>query len=204
MKERYALVKFRPFLKHLYTYACDNQVKKGYVVTVDTSDSNIKQEVLVAKIKYIKDSKLPVPKNRIRKILSIVSKNHDNTKFCENRKKRYLFTPNPEIEKNWIKTKSTYKYSMYDVPFRYALRHVKNIAHMGVFFSKKSWIIELEVGNFSQENFFCKEIICSSIYEFNYVINRIKTEIQKYIAGEISIDMLEQICIAPNDRPEYW
>lgn len=78
MKERYALVKFQSF-GFEYTYKCDKNVKRGNVVKVPVEGERELKEVIVSKIKYLTEDELPVPKERIKTVDSVVSeKDVDN------------------------------------------------------------------------------------------------------------------------------
>lgn len=202
MKKRYALVKFQPFTNALYTYSCDESVKKGNVVSVETSGYPFLQEALVAKIRYLHPWELPVDIEKIKPIIAIVHQTPDNTKFCEDLNKRYSFTPNVDIEKNWIEEKNAYEGQIEGCPFLTMFKHISKPASITIFSNKKHCILEIDVGDLLSENFLCVETYCSSRQELNYDVNVLKTKIQDYFDNKLSIDELEKICYSPNDRPE--
>lgn len=138
MKERYALVKFRPFSKLLYTYSCKKDVKKGNVVLVNTAGTNRLQEALVAKIRYLHPWELPVEKECIKPIIAIKHVSVDNTMFCEKLDIRYAFTSDINVEKKWMVDDFFYDGEVEGFSFSVRYRYIKKncVAYIDVF-SKK-------------------------------------------------------------------
>lgn len=204
MKERYALVKFRPYSME-YTYKCDKTVKRGNIVLVPTAGYPEPQEVIVSKIKYLEDNELPVSKDRIKTVLSIVSKKDKDGKFNENLNKRYAFKEDKQANKNWIKENYSLDCDMDGLPYKYTLVHkIDNTVILTIFSYGKNSIIECDIGDVKTDFWISEQISCSSKPELKYVLHKLKTTLNNYIVND-DWDMLyiRKFLLYPNDRSEY-
>lgn len=204
MKERYAFVKFRPYSTE-YVYKCDKSIKKGHIVLVPVSGYTELQEVIVSKIRYLEDKELPVSKDRIKLVSSILKVKDKDGKFNENLNKRYAFKEDKQVNKNWKKEKRDIDFDMEGLPYRYTITHILDINTKFTIFSKgKSAIIECDIGDDKGNIWISEEVVCSSKQELKYVLYRLKTTIDNYIVNDDwDFLYLRKFLAYPNDRSEH-
>ena len=87
-RQRYALVKFKPFGKE-YTYACDDGLKKGNIVLVGVGDGGEEKRAIVTDVSYFAEGALPVDKDKIRHIIDVVDEEDTEGEFYEDLNKRF-------------------------------------------------------------------------------------------------------------------
>ncbi len=182
MKKRYALVKFRPYT-YEYTYSCDKSVKKGNIVLVPVSGYNELQKVIVSKIRYLEDDKLPVSIEKIKTVSRVVSQTDIKKEFYENLDELYAFEKDEKAEKNWIKKRIEKYQSLNELPYKYTLLNGKSKLHL--FGGAKNFVVEC-CATYPGFNFFSTaKIKCSSRQERDYVLNNLKIAIYRVNSGEI-------------------
>lgn len=81
-RQRYALVKFKPFGKE-YTYSCGDDVKSGNVVLVGVGDGGEEKEAIVTEVCYFAEGALPCEKEKIHPVLEVVSEEDFDGEFFE-------------------------------------------------------------------------------------------------------------------------
>lgn len=203
MKERYALVKFRPKTMP-YTYKCDENVKKGNIVLVPVSGYPEPKEVIVYKIKYLKDSHLPVSKDKIKSVLSVVSESDVENKFTENLNIRYYFEKDGQVDNNWVESREDSGFDVEGLPYKKTFTHKNGKAVLSLFSKGKFSIILCDIGNIN-DFYDCEEISCSSKQEMKYVLNRLKIAVNNFLTDKekYNEEYLLNIFKYPNDRNEY-
>ncbi len=78
--DRYALVIFQKGGRE-YTYLADDNIVCGNVVLVPVGADGEQKSAYVKDIKYLEDDALPCAKNRIKKVLSVISKHDEKFEF---------------------------------------------------------------------------------------------------------------------------
>lgn len=180
MKERYALVKFRPY-GYEYTYKCDKSVKKGNIVLVPGSGDDERNEVIVSKIKYLCDDELPVSKDRIKSVSSIVSEKDDQNQFYENLDERYAFKQDDKIEKYWVKKrKYDIKCEFEEMSHKYTLINKLDDARLSVFSDGEKFMIHCHIGSEGYDFALKEDIKCFYKQEVDYILNELKIAINNY------------------------
>ena len=81
-RQKYALVRFKPFGKE-YTYSCGDDVAKGNVVLVGVGDGGEQKEAIVTEVCYFAEGALPCEKEKIHPVLEVVSEEDFDGAFYE-------------------------------------------------------------------------------------------------------------------------
>lgn len=181
LKERYALVKFAPYTCE-YTFKCDKNVKKGNIVRVLVHGYKKPQEVIVSKIKYLSDDELPVSKDRIKSVLSVVCEKDENNRFYENLDEKYAFKKDTNVEKLWKKEKRREVYcdDLDDMMYKYTLTSKKNDAKLSLFSDGSKFVIVGYVDRWDIDYVHKIKTKCWSIQEAEYILNKIKVAVYNY------------------------
>ena len=108
-RQKYALVKFKPFGKE-YTYSCDDNVKKGNVVLVGVGDSETKKAI-VTDVCYFAEGALPCEKERIRNVIEIVSQEDETGEFFEDLNKRFALEEPRLMNALWARAEDYDEYA---------------------------------------------------------------------------------------------
>jgi|GEM_PF-5857340 len=87
-RQKYALVRFKPFGKE-YTYACEDDLKIGSVVLVGVGGGKETKRAIVTDVSYFAEGALPCEKERIQKVIEVVSEEDETGEFFEDLNKRF-------------------------------------------------------------------------------------------------------------------
>ena len=201
---KYALVEFC-MGGQLYTYSCDDRVKKGSVVKVPV------EGYPTAKLVVVKRTTRNIPKTtpagiKIKSIETVVSDTIKHTVF--DIPYIYSFSIEPQVVNAWNKSKCVVK-GIYNTKayFRMDFQHKDIEAFFGVFrFPKNKNRGVLEVyfcPSTSQKNtngeFLLNELYFSCKHEMQYILYRIKKAVYDYSIGKLTWGEAVSICSDPND-----
>ena len=149
-KQKYALVKFKPFGKE-YTYSCGDDVEKGNVVLVEAGDKQECKHAIVDEVCYFAEGALPCDKQNIKPVLEVVSKTDVAGEFFEDLNKRFLLEEPRYMNAFWSRAEDFDEYQeqlpLYgDIEHRYGGR-------ITVFKTPTEFVIRYEIRDFAVGKF---------------------------------------------------
>lgn len=176
METKYAIVKFDKSDEKTYTYACNENVQVGDVVAINCKGFDKPQQALVLQVCNLADEQLPLPKKYIKPVFGIVAKQDYAPKFLPERV-RYSFLKLPYLDRVWQKHRAFKQGKKLGLCCKYVLSFESS--KLVVFGRGKTFLIQCCI-NLQNCYTLGSEILCTSKFEFAYVLNKLKNNIYMY------------------------
>ena len=146
-RQKYALVKFKPFGRE-YTYSCGDDVQKGNVVLVGVGLKGEQKHAIVTDVCYFAEGALPCEESKIQPILEIVSERDFGREFFEDVNKLFALEEPRMMNALWSRAENYDEYQE-ELPLYGDIEH-KSGGRITVFKTPISFVIRYSIRDFAE------------------------------------------------------
>ncbi len=197
-KQKYALVRFKPFGKE-YTYSCGDDVAAGNVVLVGVGDRGETKRAIVSEVCYFAEGALPCDKAQVRAVLEVVSDEDYAGEFYEDMNKLFAREEPRMMNALWSRAEDYDEYSE-QLPLYGDIEH-KYGGRITVFKTPTEFVIRYSIRDFTEGRW-----EAYSKVEMLAITKNLKCGIDFYMRhrNKVGDEFIEELFENPTGIPEIF